>query len=177
MNDQTRLDELAEIFALPREVLERHLILPLAPPLRGKLPGWRVPDLCQRILSITDGFWLFEQEWGFRWWGSQEYQQDAEWHNLMNSEQLFPIFGDFPHMVSFSAADGTIRSSDLEVQDRPEHGWRHLIASNVQVYLSTVIEVREAYARATEGEESEDLVPSDWWDPYASNGSRYDLEQ
>lgn len=45
-----------------------------------------------------------------------------------------------------------------------------VIAPTLEEYIRTVVHVREAYGA------NEDQ-PADWWHPYASHGTRFDLEQ
>jgi len=134
---------------------------------------WQVPEICQRIASITDGFWLFGKEiWdGFKFWGSHDYQQLPVWLiEQALAERLFPIAGQVPDLVSISAANGAVLASDWEVHHQPEHGWGKIIAPTLHEYIRTLIHVREAYGY-------DDDCPSDWWRPYADFGTRYDLEQ
>jgi hypothetical protein len=184
-NDQARVDRLATILGLPSEVLGRHLVRPLPSPSSSPLHGWLVPEICKDIFAVTDGFQLFgPRPWnGFHFWGSQDYN-DADSiheqvvrehaihdqvHDQVSREQLFPFFGDIPHLVSISVPDGAVVCTDWEDYHRPERGWRQQIAANLKVYFATLILVREAYGY-------EDDSPSDWWSPYASHGTRFDLK-
>lgn len=169
-DDTRRVARLASVLGLSADLLGRHIVRPLAPPVASLPGGWQVPAACAQILAITDGFWLFgTQSWdGFRFWGSQEYRAPTDLIQQMVEERLFPIFGQIPHLASVSTVDGTVVASDWEVYRRPEHGWRKRIAPTVEEYLRTLIKVREAYG---EGDQA-----SDWWHPYAAHGTRYDLE-
>ncbi|MGV3605997.1 MAG: hypothetical protein ACO1RA_06285 [Planctomycetaceae bacterium] len=170
--DQKRIDQLAKVLALPPDTLGRHIMRPLAPPMARLLRGWQVPVICQKIFAITDGFLLFGKEsWNaFKFWGSKDYEISVELIQQLVAEKLFPIFGEIPHMVSISSTNGVVLATDWEVYRRPEHGWGKVIAPTLEEYIQTVVHVREAYG------DNEDQ-PTDWWHPYASHGTRFDLEQ
>lgn len=169
--DQNRKDQLARVLALPPENLGRHIIRPLPPPMASRLQGWQVPEICRRVFAVTDGFWLFGKEsWnGFKFWGSQDYHASVQLIEQVVAEKLFPIFGEMPHLVSISTTDGAVLASDWEDYHRPELGWGRIIAPTLPDYIRTLIHVREAYGY-------EEDQPADWWHPYASHGTRFDLE-
>jgi len=139
------------------------------------LEGWRVPEFCQRMFTMADGFWLFgNNTWdGFKFWGRDDYQAAVRFGGPIFRQSvdggLFPIFGDIPHLVSVSLASGAVVSSDWEVYRCPEQGWGRDIASSIPEYIKTLIHVREAFGY-------QDESPSDWWHPYAMYGDRHDLD-
>jgi hypothetical protein len=169
--DQKRIEQLAEVLAISSETLGRHIMRPLAPPMASPLRSWQVPEICRRVFTITNGFCLFGNEsWnGFKFWGSPEYQADVQLAEQAVAEKLFPIFGEIPHLVSISISDGTVLATDWEDYRRPEHGWGSVIAPNLEDYIRILIHVRDAYGYDEE-------QSSDWWHPYASHGTRFDLE-
>lgn len=167
--------QLASLIGLSPNRLARHLVFPLSPPVDLTLEGWTVPAACREVLSITDGFNLFGTEtWNaFRLWGSQDYdfcvQDGGPIFQQAVNEGLFPIFGLIPHLTSVSLSDGSVRSTDWECYADAQQGWCNVIAPDLFEYLRTVIVVREAYG-------VEDEFSCNWWDPYASHGTRFDLD-
>ncbi len=169
--DQERINQLAAVLDLSAVNVGRHIMRPLAQPMATVLKGWQVPEICQRIFAITDGFWLFGQKiWnGFKFWDSHDYQLNVWMIENAIADKLFPIVGEVPHLVSISTIDGAVLKSDWEVRHQPEHGWGEIIAPTLQDYIRTLIQIREAYP--DDGER-----PSEWWAPYANSGVRYDLK-
>ena len=172
-DEQAQLERLAALLELDPARLSRHLIRPLSPPWTQPLPDWNVPALCARILEVTDGFWLFgEQAWnGFHFWGRANYAELREGGGGIveqaRARDLYPFFGEIPHLVSVYLASGAVVATDWEVYDQPEQGWGRVIAPDLPSYVNTLIDVREAHG----GEH-----PAEWWQPYATYGDRYDLE-
>jgi hypothetical protein len=174
--EETRFLRLAAFLGLTAERLGRHVIRPLPPPTPHALTGWIAHEACRELLSIADGFNLFGTEpWnGFRLWGSVEYRECVE-HGRPIAQQatergLLPVYGSIPHLTSVSVLDGSVVSSDWENFEKIQHGWGKVIAGDLAEYIRTLIQVREAYG-------DDEGWPSDWWDPYASHGDRYDREQ
>jgi hypothetical protein len=171
-SDELKIQMLAELLALDPASLSRHIVRPLAAPFAGELEGWVVPSIYRQMLHITDGLSLFGTgTHAFRLWGSFDYRTCSElFRQGTVEERLFPIFGEIPHLTSLSDIDGSVLCTDWECfGDRSDDGWRREIAANLQEYVRTVIQVREAYGY-------EEEWPSDWWRPYASHGTRFDLE-
>jgi hypothetical protein len=170
--DDEKVRHLAHVLGLSADVLGRHLVRPLASPMAGVLPGWEVPDLCKQIFAIANGFLLFGTDpWNaFKFWDSQDYIECCDQvHQQAVEEGLFPFFGEIPHLTSILLTNGSVVSSDWEDFRKPEHGWGEVIALTLQEFMLTLMQIRERYGY-DEGH------PADWWSPYASHGSRYDLE-
>lgn len=170
-----RVAKLAAVLGLPLEVLERHLIRPLPPPIGRLKKDWAIPECCRAVFQIADGFQLFANDdlSGFQFWGSREYDfWDGDFVENMVEEGVFPIYGEFIHMTSVSLADGTVVTSDLEEQGT--ESWKAFVAPSLSVYLQTLIQVWEAYDEKYGDEE--DAEASEWWHSYAAHGDRMDLD-
>lgn len=170
--DQQFLD-LAEALELRPTVLQKHLALPLAPPVAGVLDTWPCHSSHRILLSICDGFCLFGKDsWNsFRILGSEELPVPDPLDYAGNRSRelgIVPIFGGIPHCASVRADDGAVVASDWEFEG--DEGWLSVIAPSIAIYVASVIAVREAYGY------DEDGMPSDWWYPYSAHGERFDLE-
>lgn len=164
-------DAIAQLLGLTTERLMGHLRTPLHQPRPNPLSGWPGHKDIERLLSICDGFSLFYPDPPFRIFGSGDYEYlDSAIGCDARRFGLLPVFGDCPHLTSVIVSSGAVVATDWEVCGEPQSGWLRPIAGSFGEYVRTVIEVREAYG------DPKDAWPSDWWDPYASSGYRYDLE-
>ena len=82
---------------------------------------------------------------------------------------LLPIYGHCPHYVSLRISDGAILQSNWD--DIGREAWLVEIAPSLTEYIATLIEIREAFTKRSKRA----LYPSDWWRPYAMQGSRLDV--
>jgi hypothetical protein len=175
MTEEARFVRLASLIGVVPDQLARHTIRPLPQPADSTLGPWVVPPACQEVFAITDGFSLFgtEDYNGFRLWGTKDYflcfESGGGICEQAVHDGLFPIYGLVPHLTSVSVSDGFVVATDWECFGDVKSGWRRVIAPDLFDYLRALIAVREAYG-------NEEGYPSDWWGPYASHGTRYDLE-
>lgn len=167
-----KIAQLASYFDLPADLLNRHVMRPLAEPYDGSRLAWdpHIPSEYGQLLAICDGVDFFGREsWDrFRLWGSLDF--DADIMERSHRFGVFPIFGEVPHLASIKLDTGSVVATDWECEGDVEDGWLSPIAGTFREYVRTAIEIRESFGYDPAG------MPADWWHPYAVDGTRYDLD-